>query len=283
MTVRLARGVDPKEAIRALDSAATDLENKRASTPNAGDLRNVYQQWADIQHSALRQYLGLARADELIQGRFYWYALTMDTAETGATGRLYQGMTNEAVRVREIATELKTLMAVLTAPEGWHTAVIDTNALVLVKPPWDVDWAKLVGATPLRLLLPLRVIEELDKHKYGNEKTITRVARALLPQLEKRLTENHLTKLTVNDRLTIEVPIIPGFRDRTLHADEEILRLCEDIQQFGHQALTLVTDDTSMRIQARARGITTVGIANEFRRAPVSMPIATDQGLTPED
>ncbi len=63
---------------------------------------------------------------------------------------------------------------------------------------------------------PLRVIEELDKYGYEErEKRIKKVARNPLPQLEQRLQESNLTKVTVNDKETIQVPSLPGGRDRS--------------------------------------------------------------------
>jgi hypothetical protein len=53
----------------------------------------------------------------------------------------------------------------------------------------------------------------------------------------------------VNDRQTLKVPIVPGPRGRPVHADEEILQLCEDIRQFGNQDLT--GSPTTMRCGSR--------------------------------
>ena len=266
MAIRLKREIDPGDAIRALDEAAGDLENRRSWGNDAAGIRNQYLQWVGAGHRIFLQYLGLARADELIHSTFYWYVLTMNTGDPRAGGQLYQGMTNEALRMRQLVAELKALDSVLGGPPGWLTAVVDTNALVQVKPPWDVDWAKLLSAERVCLLLPLRVVEELDKFKYGKERRISQVARNLLPQLEARLTEDNGTMIKVNERLIIKVPILPGERDRTLHADEEILRLREDTKQFGKQAVVLVTADTAMRIQARARGIRAIGLPADVRR-----------------
>jgi rRNA-processing protein FCF1 len=267
MAFQLARNINPHDAARAFEDAARDLENRSSWGVDGHDRKDVYVQWVQGQYPMFRQYIGLSSAAELLHSTFYWYVLRMDVADPRAPGQLFQGMSNEAARVRELATELKQLATVLTPTEGWHTAVVDTNALALMQPPWQLPWSALIGAQNVRVLLPLRVIEELDKRKYSERGKISEVARDLLPQIEKRLTENNGTKVIVNDHLTIEVPILPGSRDRTLHADEEILRLCEDIKQFGNEHITLVTDDTPMRIQARARSLNAKGIDAEYRRA----------------
>jgi predicted ribonuclease YlaK len=142
----------------------------------------------------------------------------------------------------------------------------------------------MVGADRVRLIIPLRVVEELDKYRYEDrDKRIVKTARNLLPQLEKRLQANNFTKATVSDKLTIEVPIVPGARDRTLHADDEILQFCESVQQFGNQRLTLVTDDMPMRIQARARKLTTIGIEDRFRRSASDSQLPSDSSTASGD
>jgi hypothetical protein len=60
MAIRLTQGVDPADAIRALDESAGDLENRRTWANDAAGSRKLYLRWADIGHRILRQYLGSA-------------------------------------------------------------------------------------------------------------------------------------------------------------------------------------------------------------------------------
>lgn len=143
--------------------------------------------------------------------------------------------------------------------------MVDTNVLGLTSTPWTVDWPEIVGYPKTRVVLPLRVIEELDKYKYGGEdKRIAKIAPNLLSRLEQRLAESKSGCVEVSENIVIEVLIARGERDRTLHADEEILRRCEDLMQFAGGQVTLVSDDTTVRLQARARGIHSIGVEQRF-------------------
>jgi predicted ribonuclease YlaK len=181
-------------------------------------------------------------------------------------GDLFQGMRNQANPLRELADEIEQYAKIYRSNVGWSTAVVDTSALGVLQPPWQVPWAKVIGAPNVRVVLPLRVVEELDKYKYGEGARMHDVARKLIPELERRLTGESGTRATVGDHVWIDVLIPPGKRDRTLHADEEILQTAEDLRQFGNQNVIVVADDIAMRIQARARHLGTVGIDTKYRR-----------------
>jgi hypothetical protein len=52
-----------------------------------------------------------------------------------------------------------------------HIAVLDTHVLLHYEPPESVDWPAIVGVSPVRLLLPMQVVDELDEKKYtGSDK-----------------------------------------------------------------------------------------------------------------
>lgn len=269
MRLQLLPSASADAAIQALENAAREYDNRSSQGHDARSRRDVYFQWADSMVGNMRQHFGLESAEKLVHSDFYWFAVSINTEDHRASGMLEQGIRLEAEKLHESAKVLRTMSAVLTSPADWQTAVVDTNALSLMHPPWDVNWPEMLHAARVRVLIPLRVIEELDKRKYdNNERSITRVARSLLPQLEAKLDELNGTKHTVSESLTIEVPVLPGPREHVLHADEEILQLCQQVSQFSIGKSTLVTDDTSMRIQARARGVDSVGIANSYRRKP---------------
>jgi predicted ribonuclease YlaK len=104
----------------------------------------------------------------------------------------------------------------------------------------------------VRLIVPLRVVEEFDAKKYSGSKRPER-ARALLPRLEA-LVGRDGSPGSVANGVTIEVPVEPRSRSRPADADEEILAFCAELPQLVGATATLVTADTAMRLRAGAKG-----------------------------
>lgn len=265
----LLRTSIPADAVTALRGAAYELDERSQRAVDPGTRLTSYKDWVSMFYEAIRRHVGTARTEALIHSRFYWHAVTM-VLDNRAMGDLYEGMRLQAVPFRELADEIEGYTKVYQPKVGWVTAVVDTSALGVMQPPWQLPMPKMIDAPKVRLVLPLRVLEELDEHKYGETKQIHKVARSFIPDLERLLTEENGTRAIVNDDFYIDVVIPPGVRVRPPHADAEILETAEDLRQFGNQDVVVVADDISMRVQARARQLRAIPIENGFRRARVS-------------
>src|SRR5215208_2316803 len=81
-----------------------------------------------------------------------------------------------------IADDLELRVRRLSASPG-PIAVLDTNVLLHYQEPPKVSWSEVLGSGSWRLVIPLRVIEELDSKKYSGSAKLAGRARALLPLL----------------------------------------------------------------------------------------------------
>lgn len=59
--------------------------------------------------------------------------------------------------------------------------MVDTNVLLQFQPPDQINWTELLHVAAVRLVIPLRVIEELDTKKHGRSQKLSERARELLP------------------------------------------------------------------------------------------------------
>ncbi len=172
----------------------------------------------------------------------------------------------------EVELQLEALERLLRDLEGrirrfsddGHAAILDTNVLLHHQPPANVDWTRIVDA-PVRLIVPLRVVEELDEKKYDRRSEIADVARRVLPQLETVLAKSGGAG-TLRDGVTIEVPVASRPRSRPIDPDREILESCLEVQQFSGREAILITGDTAMRIRAEALGISVKRMPSEYLR-----------------
>ena len=143
--------------------------------------------------------------------------------------------------------------------------MIDTNILLQYQEPTKVPWRDVLSAQSVRLIVPLRVVEELDAKKYSGSKRLAERARALLPRLEA-LVGRDGSPGPIADGVTVEVPVEPGQRWRPADADEEILAFCAELPQLVQAPATLVTADTAMRLRAGAQGTPVVMPPDKYRR-----------------
>jgi predicted ribonuclease YlaK len=142
--------------------------------------------------------------------------------------------------------------------------IIDTNILVEHQRPDSVNWPSLIAKPAVRIVVPLRVLEEIDAMKYQGHERRRQVAREILPWLE-RILGSGSGPVAVRSDTTIEVQLEDPPRDRPMDADEEILDVCAVLRSFAGD-VCLLTADSSMRIRARALGIDVRAMDPAYRR-----------------
>ncbi|MCT9932430.1 PIN domain-containing protein [Planotetraspora sp. A-T 1434] len=194
---------------------------------------------------------------------------------------------------REAATQLKVLEAAkqelgkvkaLAARPGLPV-VVDTNILVWWAQPGDIDWRGVLAeqgieAAAVRLVVPIVVIDELDRQKYGDGVLAQRAAKAIR-YLDRRLTGSDPgAAVPLAKSATLEVAI-DSVRDRAaMDADWRILMCAADLDQLHPEAGTRVlTNDTNMRLRALHLGLKTLALPEKYRKphAVLSAPPEDEQ------
>jgi rRNA-processing protein FCF1 len=146
-----------------------------------------------------------------------------------------------------------------------HVVVLDTNVLLHYQPVTELPWASIVGHQPLRLVLPLRVIEELDEKKYSTRHDLAARARRILPMLRAHVGKAGAAAPLASE-VTLEVWVDSGARFRPVDADEEILAVCKELAQFGAASASIASGDTAMQLRAETLGVSTIELADKYLR-----------------
>jgi hypothetical protein len=155
-----------------------------------------------------------------------------------------------------------------------HITVLDTNSLLHYQLPDSINWPEVVGHEKVRLVIPLRVVEELDAKGYTESGKLRDRARALIPKLDARIGPMGSPTALNPPTTTIEVPVefsLGAPRVKPGDADEEILFTCRELWQLSGQegGVTLITGDIAMRVRAEALGgIRPVTLPDKYRREP---------------
>jgi hypothetical protein len=188
---------------------------------------------------------------------------------------VYTEVSRQIERLRRLLDDLNARIE-RAAVTGGFVAVLDSNVLLHCLPVDQIPWPDIVGRENVRLIIPLRVIEEIDAKKYAKSPELAKRARNLLPAIDRLLGPAGAPG-SVTDSVTIEVPVDSGPRNRPEDADEEILETCRELRQFGSQPVTLVTGDTGMRLRAQAHGLTTATLPEKYLRRGSPEPEVTHE------
>lgn len=261
--LELKYGVDPTHAADVLGKQIGDAN---AIGPSIGveALQNAYLNWADACEAQLPYLTGDLET------------LTMfDTARARMIRELGPGALRPWPLIQaEVKLQVSMLERMLAdlrqrieryGMATGHVVVPDTNILLHYKPLYELPWPTLTASAEVRVVLPLRVIEELDQKKYAPRKDIARRARRLLPQLRSWIGPAGAPK-EIASGVSLEVMVDSGPRRRPSDADEEILCACQELKQFGSSALSLVTGDTGLQLRAQAEQLVVIALGDNYRR-----------------
>ena len=151
------------------------------------------------------------------------------------------------------------------------TGVLDSNSLLHHHPPDQIRWDEVIGS-PARLVVPLRVVQELDDKKASNSKPLRQRAAKRLRQLAGYTLGDgaHVVRPGVGIELIASLDLDPIVERRPpIPADVAILDTCAALATYdGGGAVYLVTGDLAMQVQAEARGI-----AVKLMPASVALPL----------
>src|SRR5580658_2404746 len=177
--IRLRPAVNPTDAARMLRDQAGPV-SLGGAVVNAGQhIVNQYVSWVSTTENVLRSLLLAPDLGALHTAR-YWNIREHLRVEPSA-GRLHELVVDEgswqAERLKAIASDLDDLSSRLAAGAPTATlAVVDTNVFLHCHPLETFD-STFVARGPVRVVVPIRVIEELDDKKRDRNKDLADRAR----------------------------------------------------------------------------------------------------------
>lgn len=257
-------GVDWRQAVAEIRHALVEFERTKHARSQGARVAaaTVYAIAVDNLESALRRWLvGPSFVNQLRNDR-YWQLLR-GPGELAAFDLILTSEVEEQVRgIERILKSIEKFLAEFGSPD-LTTAVLDTNVLLHHLPIDQMPWHEVLGAGSVRLIVPLRVVEELDQKKYAARNALADRARGVLANLGRRLASERTADAQA---WTVQVLNLGAPRRRPADADEEILNDCLSLMAATPR-LWLVTGDLSMQIRARALSIPFKALGDEHRRS----------------
>lgn len=150
--------------------------------------------------------------------------------------------------------------------------VYDTNMLVHWYRPCDIRWRDVLRAnketvSQARLVVPLRVVDELDKQKYGNGRLADRAGKALryLQQALKDHPPGGQVRIRDEDSTTLEIWV--EAEDRSSDADLAILRVAADLDVLHPTtSARVLTGDLGMQLRAQVMDLKVLQLPDSYRK-----------------
>ena len=262
------QGTNLSTAVDQLSECVTNAQDLAGGVAgeDAGQHRSRYLLWVDNTERQLRNVFDDVGMVHQLRTTEYW-AIHAAFHEPFRVIRVLNTELREQERwLQALVDRLRALQRRLELAPGRAT-VLDTNVLLHYLPPWQVDWFTVLKEKEVRLVLPLRVIEELDERKYmSRDAELADRARRLLSQLWRDLGGSAGAPVPLRENVTMEVPVEDDRRARLLDADQEILDSCEQLRNVGRPPI-VITGDTGMSLRARALGLDVARMPEKYLRS----------------
>jgi hypothetical protein len=265
--LKLKLNADPSKAAQQMTEQAASAQSVAYPAPGIeGSLAVMgYEAWVTTTETYLRNYFLDPDIWLQLRGVAYWFIVTPGNADMGIKLHIQRELAIQANRLERLAQRLVLLNERLRAAPGSVT-VVDTNVLLHYERPDQVDWLEVCDRAAVRLVLPLRVVEELDQKKYTARTDIADRARRLISDLWSRLAPTKGGPVTIRPGVTIEVPIDDEPRVRTFDADQEVLDLAEQLKNAEATDVTLLTGDGGLGLRGVVKDLRILEMPQKYLR-----------------
>lgn len=252
-------------AIAALRAEANNLNNLRGTS--ADERLSSYHAWAAQAGDQLGSFFDLQQVAWLIATHRHDILIARATGYNEVlVNRLITA--EQTDRGRVFTETIEALVALHARCQDLPTTVLlpDTNVYVHQDSYFDeVDWGGLARTShPLRLLVPMAVIRELDRHKRAPGNKVVSESNGELVRTRARVTSRRLRALFAGDPdavpsiargISIELILDPLRHAALPDADSEIIDRALALQVLAGRQIQVMTGDGNMEFAARIAGL----------------------------
>ena len=273
LRLQLKPGVDPRGAANALAELVNAGRNVVASVPGgqigpgAIPLAEAYVRWVEtVQNQLTALSLDLDLVDALHTSR-YWRIRQLHEEPIRPVALVQAEIDRQAGGSRRCDVSFSNAFTEQMLRRVILRSSTRTCCSSSCPPPAQIDWRSILTISSVRLVIPLRVIEELDLLKFDRRRPERADrARRILPQLAAVVGAGGEPR-EVREDTTIEVLVSPAPRARPADGDEEVLQTCQELEQLGGRPVTLISADIAIRLRAQALGIRAIAMPIQYSRS----------------
>lgn len=260
MRVRLAPGTEPERAIAELRQIVGGMSSVLGH--NVANKHASFLRWSADTEIHLQSILRREDAMAFFSTPRHLAICAMASPTMHVNPLLQAQLDALRYDLTAVAEYLERHRARMLA-SGGLPIVVDSNVLLQCQRLDQVKWASVVNED-VRLMVPLRVVEEIEDKKYSDSKRLRRRARELLPWIDQHFTDSSPGPVPMTEGATIELVLAERPRYRPQSADDEILEVAQDVLKFAGR-VTVMTGDTGMRVRARSEELNVLGLPQAWR------------------
>lgn len=261
--MRRRRGAALDDAVKVLDEIAMDAQNVRGGAGRKGSVLDDYVKWVPDSERKLVRYFVRADVESFLYTPRYWdarrYSIAPEQLIAALNGELAARVA-DLLEVRECLSRQHERYGALVSP----VLVPDTNAFVHYTFFTEAAWPELANASNIHMVVPLVVVEELDRLKFSRDSKVADRARKVIRALD-RLLASGAVRAELPGRGSIEVMSEEPDHDRLPTVDSEIVHVCEELDDLAPASVSVVTGDLGMKVRARSLDVRVLNIPDEWR------------------
>jgi hypothetical protein len=267
----LRPGQSGVRAVSDLDGLIQDLrtaENFLSSDPVIA--ANSYLIWAEKAEQFLLATFESLAVPRALQSDRYWRIRSTDTITSRPMPLIKAEIQIQKTTLEAIRSQLNHYISLLTSPPDGSIIVLDTNVYVHGRLVHEVDWHSEFGLPRVTVVVPLVVLDELDRIKDRDLEYGKRAASVLRAWDRLFIDDKWLVPKELRPRVTLQMVDEPPGHTRQAGQDDEIVRQAAYFAQINENRLMIVTRDRGMRLRARAHGLASRALPSHLERIPAS-------------
>jgi predicted ribonuclease YlaK len=166
----------------------------------------------------------------------------------------------------QLLKQLRHYISLVSFPSDHWAIVLDTNVYIHGRLFHEVEWHREIDVQRTTLIMPLVVLDELDRIK-DRDSEFGRRASSVLRALD-RITKDvdWLTPIQLRRSVWLQLVDEPQGHERRQGQDDEIVRQATYLAQLNENRLLLMTRDRGMRVRAQASGLTSKTLPKRLER-----------------
>jgi hypothetical protein len=280
--INLMPGASREGALQGLHEAANALVNASGRT----DRYVGYVQWVNSTLAQLRHLIQYRDLEALLLTPRYWILVAASPGYTGPTTAVAALLDVELdERRREFDNAIAELRERINHWSGVGFSVLPDTSFYVQRPEkmedWDIAPVLPVTEEPVRIVVPMVVVDELDRlkehskphtrwragHSLGVLDRIVGAARSpgmLKPEDRSPLAHGGIPR----GEVTVEIILDQPGHVRLADHDDEIIDRAFAVQGLAARAITLLTYDTGQSMRARHAGLNVVRFRHPVEDEP---------------
>ena len=258
------RGVTAESALGQLVQIRSSVEGFRSALNTDAVLAaNTYLRWSEDAERVLRQTFSTTDLVESLYTRRYWHIREISVDTPRPFPLIRDEIDTQLASLTSAISQIEHYGRLLGGPGSPSLVLLDTNVLVHGIQFQDILWHSEFKRTAVALVLPLVIIDELDKLKDKGIRAAGGVLKALDGLLDSA---EGLEPIRVRDGVHLQIVDEPYLHRRLDRADDEIARQANYFQSFREDPVIVVTRDRGMRVRCKARRVDAAILPSHLER-----------------